>query len=136
MTIRVISLDFDGCLYNGHYFRTRKSPDKSVIVSNRDFLNSLRDQNSAYDKVISFVGSNRQSLPDDHRLSIDGKEPCFPAMIRISEYINAELDRFLLTDIYENYAPGTAFNQAITWYNTNSLDNPSYEFFRSNSRLT
>ncbi len=123
MTIRVISLDFDGCLYNAHYYHTRQSPDKSVIVSNICFLNSLRDQNSAYDKVISFVGSNRQSLPDDHRLLTGGREPCFPAIIRISEYINAQLDRFLLTDIYENAAPGTTFNDAIAWYNTNSLVN-------------
>lgn len=116
MTVRVLSFDFDGCLFNSDYIR---SEPKDVIQSNRSFLDTLKGQNASYSKNIVFVGSNRQSKAvDDFNSTVDtrqgwlNKGSCFPAIIKIAQHLTAQLDRFLLADVYSDLPEGSAFAQA------------------------
>ncbi|MCX7117248.1 MAG: hypothetical protein NTW94_04980 [Legionellales bacterium] len=66
-----------------------------------------------YGPVITFVGSNRQSKEIDEVNGIVGnKGSCFPAIRRICDILETELDTFLLADIYGDLPDGTAFANA------------------------
>lgn len=85
MTIRVLSLDFDGCLFNTGYFLKMDSSRKSgvfngisqdkliqmlgdfVIEENQPFLERIKSTNTAksFKKIHLFIGSNRQSITVD-----------------------------------------------------------------------
>ena len=132
--MRVLSFDFDGCLFNLDYFnycrpRSNNGPEYSAVINyNQKFLDILRDENThfAYSKVISFVGSNRQSknIDDANSIKYDRSRTikvgsCFPAIREITSYLKVKLDTFLLADIYgknddgEPLKDGTSFNRAI-----------------------
>jgi hypothetical protein len=103
MTIRAISLDFDGCIFNKKYIEdTQFSVEekyKIVVEYNQDFLDKIKVDNKHYAKNIILVGSNRQCYVDDkHNFRSAGS--CFPAIKEISKYIGATLDYFLLADIF------------------------------------
>lgn len=106
MTIRVLSFDFDGCLVNQAYAENR-----DIIASNQQLLDAIKENNTAFDKIYTFNGSNRQSWAinqwDENKV-----ESCFPAMQRISQYLNVDLDTFLLADVFGNLEPGTSFQRA------------------------
>jgi hypothetical protein len=110
MTIRVLSFDFDGCLFNLNYIN---SYNKDVIKSNQAFLDKIKAQNAAYKKVYTFVGSNRQSYLIDIYNSYGGKGSCFPSVGIINKYLGGILDTFLLADIYGDLPDGTSFKNAI-----------------------
>lgn len=108
MTIRVLSLDFDGCLFNPTYCR---SLSKNVIRANRHFLKSLKHDNHLYSESTVFIGSNRQSKATDD-INLRNRGSCFPAMDEIKNYIEATFDCFLLADLYGNLPDGTSFYRA------------------------
>lgn len=121
MTIRVISLDYDGCLS-----REGASADDYgwVITQNQVFLDNLRVKNDDFKKTVVLVGSNRQSHGSDssnHKKKLKGSriEPpyesghIFPAIQKVSAYLEATLDKFLLADIYGNVPSGTSFDRAV-----------------------
>ena len=113
MKIRVLSFDFDGCLFHNGYNRRRIK----LIPANQPFLDSIKEENQKFDKVITFIGSARQSKEiDDFNSIINHTESSFVAIKTISEYLNASFDNFLMADIYHDLNAGTAFNQAT---NTN-----------------
>ncbi len=62
MTIRVLSFDFDGCLFNIDYINSKA---KDVVHSNEVFLNKIKQENKEFEKAYTLVGSNRQSLNID-----------------------------------------------------------------------
>lgn len=107
MAIRVLSLDFDGCLFHRGYMQ-----DPNVITANRDFLQRLKAENSKFDQVITMVGSNRQSWFVDI-LNAQHRGSCFPAIQRITNYLQCELDRFLMADIYGDLPGGLSFERAL-----------------------
>lgn len=108
MTIDVYSFDFDGCLANIDYLSSDK---KDIIKSNQHVLDLIKQ---SANRLIVFVGSNRQSFYDDYTNSYDNSRgSCYSAIQTISNYLGAILDKFLLTDIYNNLASGTAFNEAL-----------------------
>lgn len=110
MTIRVLSFDFDGCLFNLDYIN--KTHD--VIQSNMALLNQIKQENdeAKHNKVITFVGSNRQSKAVDLANS-PGKGSCFPAVQQVNQFLGTSLDSFLLADVYGQLPAGTSFNRAI-----------------------
>lgn len=112
MTLRVISLDFDGCLFHSGYIQQyAEKGTLDVIATNQPFLDSLKAQNSNYTQTIVMVGSNRQSKEIDV-LNSYNKGSCFPQIKKISDYLSASLDKFLLADVYGQLPSGTSFNKA------------------------
>lgn len=111
MTIRVLSFDFDGCLFNNHYLT---SQEKDVLNSNAAFLDKIKQENLTFTKAYTFIGSNRQSRYID---SINSKKTssgsCFPAIEKVSNFLGTTLDPFILADIYGDAPDGTSFAQAI-----------------------
>ncbi len=111
MAIRVLSFDFDGCLF---HTACRSSPLKGVVAQNQNFLDLIKTENKQFSKVITFVGSNRQSKDvDDVNAIAWGRGSCFPAIIEVSEVLSATLDRFLLADVYGGLRDGESFARAI-----------------------
>lgn len=84
MTIRVTSLDFDGCLFHMGYIL---SEDKDVVKSNQALFDQLIEENKAFARVVTLVGSNRQSKYADDSNSGHGKGSCFSAIQKISTCI-------------------------------------------------
>ena len=120
MTIHVFSLDFDGCLFNRSYI---DSHDKDVLAHNAFLLSTITKTDT--DKRVCFVGSSRQSQKID-AINSPKKGSCFPAIEAISKYLHAELDPFLLADIYGDLADGESYRKALialqkgeaSYYNT------------------
>lgn len=79
-----------------------------------DLLNQIKEENktNGYGKIIAMVGSNRQSQAID-LVNSYGKGSCFPAIHKISQFLGAKLDKFLLADIYGALHDGTSFYRAI-----------------------
>lgn len=123
MIIRVLSFDMDGCIFNEGFLLDREDKHKSVITYNKAFLDSIKEENvvANYSKVITFVGSNRQSARTDKfnmvRLNtwvgLITSGSCFPAIQNINTYLEAILDKFLLADIHGDLESGTSFDLAM-----------------------
>lgn len=122
MTIRVLSLDFDGCLFHTAYVcsKNQHTSDR-VIQCNKAFLDKLRLEGDQYAKTITFIGSNRQSKQIDDfnhwSPSRNYKGSCFPAIKTITAYLNkgkadVRFDSFLLADIYGELEVGTSYKYA------------------------
>lgn len=117
MIYDVYSFDFDGCLANIAFLSSKQ---RDILTANRDLLNLI--QLSDHNKVV-FVGSNRQSIPDDYTNSgADERGSCFPAIQTISQELKAALDDFLLSDIYHDLPDGTSFKQALKYLTQNNKD--------------
>jgi hypothetical protein len=121
MTIRVLSFDFDGCLFNESYIFA-KNDDKDVIKYNADFFQLIKADSSRYSKSITFVGSNRQSkaIDDGNSVVFDRsvgvlrrKGSCFPAIHTINIHLEAKLDTFLLADIHGELPDGASYDRAM-----------------------
>ncbi len=111
MTIRVLSFDFDGCLFNMQKYIIPK--EKDVVKSNQPFLENLKQENPEFTKAYTFVGSNRQSYQVDMMNSIFGKGSCFPAVRTVSDYLGTQLDPFLLADVFGDLDSGTSYARAM-----------------------
>lgn len=124
MQKRIISLDFDGCLFNKAYRTNRLNNENNpVILSNKRFLKCLKRENKEYDEVVVFVGSNRQAYRYDCQNSKkNNTESAFTAIKSIKKYLHAKLDKFLLADLENDSEPGTSFNAAI-----NAFDDDPFE---------
>lgn len=107
MRIRVLSFDFHGCLYiERQQFRMF-----SVVEENKQFLDTIKNQQQQFGKTITLIGSSSQAYDD--RAGFDDTALCFTEMPRLSEYINSEFDTFLLSDIYNNLNDGDSYKMAI-----------------------
>lgn len=125
MTYRVFSFDMDGCLFNKAY---RDSGRKSVIQPHKDFIRSLREANGNYTKSIVFLGSNRQSFYTDFHNKVKHKtHSCFPVIRNIANALLAELDTFLLADIYGDLDNGVSFERALNQKNQDT-QHAEYKF--------
>jgi len=127
--VRILSIDFDGCLFN-HYYCDLSSV-KDVIKHNLPFLNEIKATNADYSKVFGIIGSNRQSkFIDDCNYNLRGS--CFSKMKEVCDYLSDNapvktiLDMFLMADLYgyakedekswEDIAPlqyGTSYKRAM-----------------------
>ena len=88
IAIRVLSLDFDGCLFNQSY-EEAAVPEKDIIKYNQKFLDEIKAENAAFVKVCIFVGSIRQSYTVDRDNSLrSNRGSCYPAIVKISKYLN------------------------------------------------
>lgn len=109
MTIRVLSFDFDGCLFHEDY----SSNEQNVIKSNKPFLNRIYQENQEFKKVYSLIGSNRQSFSTDYtNAKLNKTGSCFPALQQLSVYLGTSMDTFLLADIFGDLPEGTSFKRA------------------------
>ncbi|MCX7117687.1 MAG: hypothetical protein NTW94_07280 [Legionellales bacterium] len=116
MKRRVLSVDFDGCLFHMRYIQA-KGVNKDVVRQNMVFLAGIISGNAAYDAIVTMVGSGRQSkLHDDNGFDFRGS--CFLALGLITNYLKVKkgqtvsMDGFILADIYGNLPPGTSFKNA------------------------
>lgn len=133
-TIRVSSFDFDNCIFHIDYIWDKNKPNEySVILENSEFLETIRSQNHFFDDNICLVGSNRQSKATDDELS-DFKpaptESCFAAIEKLSAFLDARLDPFLMADIYGNLPSGTSFYKARS-PQSNRLKHANWVFDKS-----
>ncbi|MBA2657207.1 MAG: hypothetical protein H0U70_09560 [Tatlockia sp.] len=125
MSIRVLSFDFDGCLFHSEYI---KSTNKDVIVHNSDFLAQIAQENLNFSKVYTMVGSTRQSHQIDLTNSkIGNKGSCYPAIKQINEHLKTELDDFLLADIFGGLPEGSSFKKAMDPNYTGSYSDWLYD---------
>lgn len=105
MTIRVLSLDYDGCL-------SRKNFLNDIVEHNPDLISAFKKNSTDYDQTIVFIGSNRQSKRDDDKNSQNnGNGSSYEHIPLFAEAIGAEFDPFLVSDVYNNAKPGTAFQE-------------------------
>ena len=109
--VRVVSVDFDGCLFNVSYIN---SENKDILASNHAFLDKLVAENKFFSKTILFIGSKRQShLMDVINASFAEKGSCFPRAIEVARYLKAQLDTFLLADLYGDLPSGASFERTM-----------------------
>lgn len=115
LKIRVLSFDFDGCLFHEGYCQ---SEIKDVVALNQDLLDSIKTSKQPDEMYIVFVGSARQSRQTDKANHLTRHNPpiqvgsCYPAIERVSEYLDARLDPFLLADVYSGNPSGHEFRVA------------------------
>lgn len=110
MAIHVVSFDFDDCLAHKKYYQQ----NRDVITANRGLLDGIRIENSKYCKTISFVGSNRQSYLFELANLVLLRGPCFTDMLKLSKYLDATFDPFLLADVYSDLEDGTSFKSSLS----------------------
>lgn len=115
---RVLSFDFDGCLFNMNYI---SAGDKDVIKHNLEFLEKLKAENRGFDQVITTIGSNRQSktLDENNRYGFGpqgfcDKGSCFPAIQVVNDYLGATFDPLLLADIFADLSEGESYRRALS----------------------
>src|SRR5690606_35608535 len=90
------------------------------------------------------VGSNRQSKKIDEmnaikfipNLGLRHIGSCFPAIQKMSQYLESELDPFLMADVYGNLAFGTSFNRALKSLNDPSLKQEHAEWLFDESKVS
>lgn len=120
MTIkkRVLSFDFDGCLFNINYI---SADNKDVIKYNLEFLEKLKAENLGFDQIITTIGSNRQSktLDETNRYGFGpqglcDKGSCFPAIQVVNDYLGAIFDPLLLADIFADLSDGESYRRACS----------------------
>lgn len=130
MIKRIISLDFDGCLFNSAYCEGQlKAQERDVILHNEALLKKIIAENRALEaeagekgfKAECCIGSNRQSkrLDDNHAIYFGQglyieKGSCFPAIKKISDYLGVPLDPTLLADIFGKLPDGESYRRAMT----------------------
>lgn len=117
MTIRVLSFDFDGCLFNEAYTKAPytnfdKHLTDAVLIHNKRFLDQLRSENKQFSQVIAMIGSNRQSYEHDtgNMGTIPGfKGSCCSAMQTVCNYLDVDFNPLLLADLYNSLESGTSY---------------------------
>ncbi|KTC82281.1 Dot/Icm T4SS effector [Legionella cherrii] len=116
MTIRYISLDFDGCLFNkrfmelwGNQYKGRQA--NALLLANQDLLFQLKRENNEFSETYAFIGSTRQDLSIDE---VNGKGSCCPAMLTICNALGMVHDPLLLADIEGDLENGTSFNLTMS----------------------
>ncbi|CAM2938938.1 Dot/Icm secretion system substrate [Legionella steigerwaltii] len=139
MTLRILSFDFDGCLFNGAYIDApytnwNKHLTDAVIVHNRAFLDQLKSENEQYSQVIALIGSNRQSYDADFGNAgnaIHFKGSCASAIQTVCDYLGVSFNPLLLTDLYNSLEPGSAYKLIMEeiknnkWIEGGSFEHPN-----------
>lgn len=110
---RVLSFDLDNCLFHCNYSSNPGRHPFEVVNKNRVLLDSILARKASVKELIVMVGSARQSVIDDQVNSTQNDtESGFVAIQKISEYLGAKLDTFLLADVYGNLSDGVSFKRA------------------------
>ncbi|QMT59087.1 hypothetical protein [Legionella sp. PC997] len=128
MTIRYLSFDFDGCLFNKEYCKLphddfSKHLGEGVLDTNKDFLDWLKRENAEFSAAYAFIGSTRQDYYTD---LINGgtifnfKGSCCPAMETICNHLAIHFDPLLLADLEGDLESGTSFKRIMDEIRNNS----------------
>ena len=139
--INVISLDFDGCIFNRGYIYSF-SPNR-LIEHNQKFIDSVTSHLvlEAIQEAVLMVGSNRQDVWSDIENSRGKSGSCYPALLQLSETFAAKPELkdvyvhhndFLMADIYGSRNHGESFQAAM-------MDEPGHFHFQwlfDSSKLT
>ena len=140
--VRGISVDLDGCFMGLSYIN---NPQHDVIEANKELLDQIRQSNSNYKSTYVFVGSNRQSISDDKSNAHSTQNGSgYPRVLRIGNYLEAPVDKLLLTDVYNNLPDGETFDQALIFLDAqhHNYDREQYtgitflEWLHDKSKLT
>ncbi|WP_131793911.1 hypothetical protein [Fluoribacter gormanii] len=128
MTIRYLSFDFDGCLFNREYAALphdnfSKHLGDAVLVKNRTFLNWLKEENVKFSAAYAFIGSTRQDYFTDLMNSgfmYNFRGSCCSAIKTICSDLGINLDPLMLADIEGDLESGTSFNRIMDEINNNT----------------
>lgn len=132
MKLRVLSIDYDGCLANRYYY---KSSNRCIIEHNKPLFSSIIDSSSGFSNTTIFIGSNRQSFPhDDNASSITGSGYCFHQIGYVFNHLYKSLskikfDPFLLADIYGDLESGESFKRFEKFFYSKEQVEHSYYLF-------
>lgn len=114
MRRRVLSFDLDNCLFHEKYSSALSRDILEVVNKNKALLDSILMDRMNFQELIVLVGSARQSAFVDRLNSKTNQtESGFAAIQKISDYIDATLNTFLLADVYGDVPDGTAFRHAL-----------------------
>lgn len=125
--IRVISLDYDGCVAQKALFKPSDSIEvflTKIIEANKKFLDQLSEENKEFQKVYGFVGSNRQSQDmDSFNAFHNTNGSCYPAIQAIFTHlaeqtpdVPVEFVKLLLADIFAEKDLGYALDEMTKKY--------------------
>lgn len=120
--VRGVSIDYDGSF-------SQKGNKGNIIEQNQPLLDLIKAKNDLYNHNYLFIGSNRQSVRDDNANSgVNQNGACYPQFIKISNYLKAHFDRFLLTDLYNDLLDGEAFDFALSLLDDNHIEYNQAEY--------
>lgn len=108
-----LSFDFDGCLFHLGYHRSNK---KDVVAQNKKFLEGIKEEFKRYNKIVAYIGSNRQDKDiDSFNADRNKTASCFSSLQAICEFlgVRVDLDKILMADIYGELDAGESFERAI-----------------------
>jgi len=138
--IKVLSLDFDGCIFN-HAYMTNPLQANRLLATNARLIDQLTKEieQEEYDEVIFMVGSNRQSKSvDTLGANLYGSGSCYPALMQLCEEFQkrtkakCRVDGLLLADIYGNRRLGENFHKALS----EDKNYPYFKHIQDTSKLT
>lgn len=109
INIRAMSFDADGCVFHSHF----KSKTQNIVEHNQELLDTLTVQNKAFDKAVTYIGSNRQSYVIDFMNGMRGTGSCYTAIDALSQSLKAEFCPLLMADIYNALPEGESYTRAV-----------------------
>ncbi|CAM2972814.1 Dot/Icm secretion system substrate [Legionella steigerwaltii] len=121
MTIRYLSFDFDGCLFNSAYVALphnnfTKDQTDAVLVKNREFLEKLKTQNAGFSAAYGLIGSTRQDYITDLMncgIQTRFKGSCCPAIATVCDYLGITFEPLMLADIEGELESGTSYQRIM-----------------------
>ena len=133
MTIRYLSFDFDGCLFNKKYSALphkdfTKHLGDAVLDTNKTFLDWIKKGNAKSSAVYAFIGSTRQDYSIDLMNSgylFNFRGSCCPAIETICNALGMNLDPLMLADIEGDLESGTSFNRIMDEIKNNTWMDPT-----------
>lgn len=140
--INVISLDFDGCIFNWNYINSESS--NRLVDTNKAFIKTItkRIHSEKFNEVTFMNGSVRQDIfIDSLGANAGNKGSCFTALHAFCDeftrkrklrHVKVHIDDFLMADIYGKKNPGDTFRAIIA--NDESFEH--YRWLNDDSKLT
>jgi hypothetical protein len=116
------AFDYDGCIGNNQ--DEKKTPEK-IVEAEADFWAYVKRIMHAETKglpkdrrCVSIATARQSKEDDDYCTEHNNSTSCFPLYPYIADYLDAEIDKFLLADAKKQLPTGTSFDRAM---------NPEYE---------
>ncbi len=110
------AFDYDGCIGNDC---DEKLTPEELVEAEAEFWAYVRDVMHAEtrglpnDRRCVSIATARQSKPcDDYNTENNNSTSCFPLYLHVSNYLDAQIDKFLLADL-NGLTTGTSFERAL-----------------------
>jgi hypothetical protein len=115
MRISEHAFDYDGCI--GNYRGEKKTPGE-LMAEEAVFWRWVKrrmhaESTSKSRRYVSIATARQSKSADDHCTAYNNSTSAFPLYLAISDYLDAQLDPFLLADVRGGLTSGLSFNHAI-----------------------